>query len=145
MSLKKLQISDEINTEYLNDFKNKGITNRIRWIEHNKIPILFLDYSNFLDSDETVKTIQEVNEYIKQLKFQGIYLLVDVRNSYADQKIIIESLKHNAKIIKPHAKKAAVIGVTSSQEFILAIVNMFSGLGLKSFETIDDAKDWLIE
>ncbi len=145
MSLKKLQINDEINTEYINDLKNKDITHRIRWIEHNKIPILFLDYSNFLDSDETVKTIQEVNEYTVQQKLQGIYLLIDVRNSYADKKIIIEALKHNAKIIKPHTKKAAVVGVTSSQKFILTIVNLFSGLGLKSFETIDDAKDWLIE
>ena len=41
-------------------------------------------------------------------------------------------------------KKAAVVGVTSKQEIILTVVNMFSNLGLKPFDNIDNAKNWLI-
>lgn len=145
MKLKKLRIIKELDTEYVKEIKNKEITNRIRWIEHKEKPILYINYSNFLTSDETIKTILEVNDFIKKLDRYDILLLVDVRNSYADEKIIVDALKHNATIVKPYVKKAAVVGVTTTQEVILTIVNMFSSLGIKPFDTIDDAKDWLID
>jgi len=53
-------------------------------------------------------------------------------------------LKKNAIHAKPYAKKTAVIGVTKAQEIILTVVNMFSGLGIKPFNDIGEAKDWLI-
>jgi hypothetical protein len=145
MNANESQLKNEINIEKINEENNKIISDRIKWIEYKNIPILFADYSNFENPDETIKTIQSVNDYILKLEHNEILLLVDVRNSYADKKIIIEALKNNAKIIKPYMKKVAVVGVTSTQEFILSIINMFSGLGIKSFETINAAKDWLLQ
>ena len=69
---------------------------------------------------------------------------MDVRNSYANEKLTVDALKKNATIAKPYTKKTAVIGVTKTQEVILTVVNMFSGLGVKPFNNIDEAKDWLI-
>lgn len=57
----------------------------------------------------------------------------------------VDALKKNASIVKPYAKKVAVIGVTKTQEVILTMVNMFSGLGIKPFKNIDDAKNWLVK
>ena len=57
----------------------------------------------------------------------------------------VDALKNNASIVKPYAKKVAVVGVTKSQEVILTMVNMFSGLGIKPFRDIEDAKELLIE
>lgn len=145
MKLNKLQIFNNPNTEYLKDNKNIKITNRIMLIEHKEKPILYLDYSNFLSADETINTILKVNDYIKKLGDDNLLLLVDVSNSYANEKIIVDALKQSAIIVKPYVKKAAVVGVTSRQEIILTVVNMFSNLGLKPFKTIDDAKDWLID
>jgi hypothetical protein len=54
-------------------------------------------------------------------------------------------LKKNATIAKSYTKKTAVIGVTKTQEVILTVVNMFSDLGIKPFNNIDEAKDWLIQ
>jgi len=144
MKLNNLRIVKELDIEHVEGLKNKVITPRIRWIEHNDKSILLLDYSNFLNSDETITTISEVNNYIKKLELYDILLLVDVRNSQANEKIVVDALKQCGKVIKPYVKKAAVVGVTSKQEIILTVVNMFSNLGLKPFDTIDDAKDWLI-
>jgi hypothetical protein len=141
MKLDNLRIIKE---DKIEDVKNKEITKRIRWIEHKEQTILYLNYSNFSNTDETINTIQEVNDYIKKLGKYELLLLVDVRNSQANEKIIIDALKHNATIVKPYMKKSAVVGVTYSQQVILTVVNMFSSLGLKPFDTIDDAKDWLI-
>jgi len=145
MKLNNLQIVKELDIEHVKDFKNNEITNRIRWIKHKEKPILLLDYSNFLNSDETIRTISEVNEYIKKLGVYDILLLVDVRNSYANEKMVVDALKQNALIVKPYVKKAAVVGVTYTQEVILTVVNMFSSLGLKPFDTINNAKHWLID
>jgi len=144
MKLNKLQIINELDTEYVKEIKNIKITNRIILIEHKEKPILYLDYSNFLTSDETIKTILEVNDYIKKLGDNEILLLVDVRNSNVNEKIVVDALKQNAIIAKQYVKKAAVVGVTSRQEIILTVVNMISNLGIKPFDTIDEAKDWLI-
>ena len=147
MKLKKLRFIKELDTECVcvQEIKNKEITSRIRWIEHKEKPILYIDYSHFLDTDETIKAILEVNDFIKKLGEYELLMLVDVRNSYANEKIIVKALKNNALIVKPYVKKVAVVGVTTTQEVILTVVNMFSSLGIKPFDTVDDAKDWLID
>jgi len=137
--IKKISNIDEI------EVKNKETNNRIRWIEHKEKQILYIDYSNFLNTDETIKTILEVNDFIKRLGKYELLLLVDVRKSNADEKIIVEALKNSALIIKPYIKKAAVVGVTTMQQIILTVVNVFSGLGIKPIDTIDEAKDWIIK
>jgi hypothetical protein len=137
--IKKLDTVSEIGV------KNKEITNRIRWVEHKEKPILYIDYSNFLDTDEAVKTILEVNNLVKKLGKYELLMLIDVRKSYAKEKIVVEALKNSALIIKPYVKKAAVVGVTTTQQIILTVVNVFSGLGVKPFYTLDEAKDWLID
>jgi chemotaxis signal transduction protein len=143
--LKKLRIIKKLDTEREQEIKNKEKTSRIRWTEHKEKLILYIDYSNLLNTDETIKTILEVNDFIKKLGKYELQMLVDVRNSNVNEKIVVDALKNNALTVKPYVKKAAVVGVTTIQEVILTVVNMFSSLGLKPFETIDDAKDWLIK
>ena len=144
MIMNKLQTIDKPKTVYNKDDKNIKITDRIILIEHKEKPILYLDYSNFQTTDETIRAILDVNKYIKKLGYNEILLLVNVSNSNANEKIVVDALKQNAIIVKTYVKKAAVIGVTNKQEVILTIVNMFSNLGLKPFDSIDEAKNWLI-
>jgi len=139
MWMKKSQIIKDLDSESANE-----ITSRIRWIKHKEKQILYVDYSNISTTDELLDAIQDVNNFIKKLREYNIIMLVDVRNSIANEKITVDALKNNASIVKPYVKKAAVVGVTKTQEIILTVVNMFSNLGLKPFDIIDDAKDWLI-
>ena len=145
LNIKNLQKNTEFDTKVISEIDGEGPTNRIKWIEHKKIPILFADYSNFENPEQTIKTIQRVTNYIIKLGYKEILMLIDVRNSFADEKKVVDTLKNASKETKPYLRKVAVVGVTSTQEFILKIINMFSGLGIKSFETFDDAKEWLVE
>jgi len=145
MPLKIPFIIKKHDTENKTEVKNQEKTSRIRWVEHKEKTILYLDYSNFSNADETIDTISEVNHYVKNLGKYELLMLVDVRKSYADEKIVVEALKNNALTVKPYVKKVAVVGVTKTQEVILTVVNMFSSLGIKPFDNVDDAKDWLIE
>ena len=114
------------------------------WIEHNGMEILYVDYSGLYD-EELANATFKVNDFLKKLGKDEILILVDVRNSFANEKLTVEALKKNATIAKPYAKKTAVIGVTKTQDVILTVVNMFTGLGVKPFNTVEEAKDWLIE
>ena len=143
--LKFPRINKNIKKSDLSEVKNKEKTNRIKWVEYKEKQILYIDYSNFLNTDETIKTILNFNDFIKKYNNYNLLILVDVRKSFADEKIIVEALKNSALIIKPYIKKAAVVGVTTTQQFILTIVNVFSGLGIKPFYTLEEAKDWLVK
>ena len=120
------------------------IGNHTSWIEHNGKEILYVDYSGLYD-EELANATFEVNDFFKKLEKHEILILVDVRNSYATEKLTVDVLKKNATIAKPYAKKTAVVGVTKTQDVILTVVNMFSGLQVKPFNTVEEAKDWLIE
>ena len=118
--------------------------NRANWIEHKGKEVLYVDYSGLHDEDITNATL-EVNDFFKNLGKYEIPILVDVTNSYANDKLTVDALKKNAMVAKPYAKKTAVIGITKSQEVILTVVNMISGLNVKPFKNIEEAKEWLIE
>jgi hypothetical protein len=122
----------------------KYIKNYTNWIEHKGKHILYIDYSDLYDEELTNATLK-VNEFFQQSEQRDLLVLVDVRNSVASEKWTVDALKKNATIAKSHTKKTAVIGVTKAQEVILTVVNMFSDLGVKPFNNIDKAKDWLIE
>jgi hypothetical protein len=118
---------------------------RIKWIEYKNNKILYIDYSNILSTDELLTTIEKANDFIKNYQDNKILIIVDTRNSVAKEKIAVDALKNSAIIVKPHVKKAAVVGISKSQEVILTLVNMFSNLGLKPFDTMDNAKEWLTQ
>jgi hypothetical protein len=139
MWMKKSQINKELDSECIEETKN------IKWIKHKDKKILYIDYSNRQTTDEFLDVIQEVNNFIKKLGEYNLILLVDVRNSIANEKITVDSLKNNALTVKPYVRKSAVVGVIKTQEIILTVVNMFSNLGLKPFDTIEGAKEWLVE
>jgi hypothetical protein len=120
------------------------ISEHTDWIKHRDKDILYIDYKGMIDDELTAAT-EEVNNFIQSLEKEKNLILVDVRHSDATNKITVDALKENAVIVKPYAKKVAVIGVTKSQEVILTMVNMFSDLGIKPFKDIEEAKDWLIE
>ena len=120
------------------------MSDHISWIEHKGKQILYVDYSGLFD-DEIIKATQEVNDFITKIGKYELFILVDVRNSIANEKWTVDALKNNASAVKPYTKKAAVVGVTKTQDIILTVVNMFSGLGIKSFDTVELAKDWLVE
>jgi len=136
----KLRQKDNFQSEELNE-NNK----RIKWIDYKDNKILYVDYSNIYTTDELLTTIEKVNDFIKNHGDLKILLLVDTRNSVAKEKIAVDALKNSATIVKPYVKKAAVVGISRTQEVILTLVNMFSSLGLKPFNTMDTAEEWLIQ
>jgi len=116
---------------------------RQSWITHKGKEILYDDYRNLQGS----KFPAMVNEILKLTLESGkkdILSLVDVRGSYATKETV-EAFNIAGKAAKPVSKKTAVLGITGVKKIFLNVVNKFSKIGAKPFNSIEEAKEWLVE
>ena len=70
--------------------------------------------------------------------------LANVKNTFVD-KNILKKIQKTAEPANNPFKKIGVIGVTKVQEIFLEIIKMTSNLEIKTFDTMEKAKDWLVE
>ncbi len=73
-----------------------------------------------------------------------VLTLSDTRDCFVDNEFI-ELAKKQGAISLPLTKKAAVVGVVGLQKILLNAVNAFAPKARKPFDTIEEAKDWLVE
>ena len=118
------------------------MTERIRWIEHKGKQILFADYSN-LQGEECINAVKGFEDFLVNLGKNELLIFVDAQNSDLDD-VGFEVGRKVAKMVKPYIKKEAIIGITKGKETLLTLVNIFSDIGIKPFDTMEEAKDWLV-
>lgn len=116
-------------------------------IQYKEKEIYFIDYSNIKTSEEFLKTIKETGAFREKVKALGkkdLLILVDITGSYLNIELLDE-LKKAGRIIKEITMKEAIIGITGYKKILLQIIQTFTNLHFKVFNTIQEAKDWLIE
>jgi len=74
----------------------------------------------------------------------SVRTLVDVRGSHFDARIT-RALQDLARDNKPQVLASAVVGVSGLQRVILAAVSRVTRRKFATFDTVDAAKDWLVE
>lgn len=57
---------------------------------------------------------------------------------------VVKAFKEISALNKPFRKKAAVIGLSNTKRIVLNAINWFSKSSLKPFETLEEAKDYLV-
>jgi hypothetical protein len=116
-----------------------------KWIMHKDRKIFFADYSNFADQHDSFKAeIDSVTAIIIEEPENSVPLLVDVRETQGTPGTV-DVLKTPAMACKPHVLKAGVVGLTGYQRMILRTLSKLSGLPIMAFDTLDEAKDWLVQ
>ena len=119
------------------------MNDRIKWIEHKGKQILFTDFSD-LKGEECINKTKEFEDFVVNHGKHELLVYVDARNSDLDD-IGFEIGRKVAKMVKPYIKKEAVIGVTKGRETLLTLINVFSDIGIKPFDSMEEAIDWLVE
>jgi hypothetical protein len=115
-----------------------------KWITHKGRKIYFADYSNFTGRYEDLKAeIGGVTTAITGEPKNSVPLLVDVRDTPGTPENV-DLLKASAVACKPHVPKTGVVGVTGYRRMIMRTISKLSGMPLMAFDTIDEAKDWLV-
>jgi len=121
--------------------------NGARFIEYKGKEIYFVDYTNIKTKEKFLEVIKGTNAFREETKALGkrnILMLVDITGSYVYGETL-DALKKAGKLTKEITKKEAIVGVTGAKKIMLKITQMFTGMQLRPFDTIDQAKEWLTQ
>jgi hypothetical protein len=117
-----------------------------QFIEYKGKYIYYVDYSNIKTNDEFMSVIKQSNGFREKVKSEGkkdLLMLVDVSGSFVYGDVLTE-IKKAGKITKEMTQKEAVVGISGGKKILLKIVQSFTNMNLKVFDSIDEAKDWLV-
>jgi hypothetical protein len=120
--------------------------NGARFIEYNRCEIYFVDYSHIKSTEEFLKVIKVTNAFREKVKAEGkrdVLMLVDITGSYVYGETM-DALKRAAKLSRELTRKEAAVGVTGPKKVLLRIIQLFTGMQLRPFDSLEEAKEWLI-
>ena len=129
---------NEIDQDILEEAKK-----RQSWITYQGKEILYNDYRN-LHGSNFPAMIHAILKLNLELGKSDILGLIDVRGSYASKEVV-NAFNLAGKTLKPMSKKTAVLGITGLKKILLNVVNKFSNIGAKPFDSIEEAKEWLVK
>src|SRR5690348_15305246 len=119
--------------------------NRTQFIEHAGRRIVYMDFTNVQEIEEGLKIIEQARLFVAaQPKRKELLTLVNVENSKFDDRIV-EALRNLATHDEPWVMAGAVVGMSALQRVIYRVINAFSGRRLAAFETVEEAKAWLVK
>jgi hypothetical protein len=116
------------------------------FVEHKGKMIYYVDYSNIKTNEAFLATIKQTNAFREKVRAEGkhdLLMLVDLTGSfvYGD---VLEEIKKAGKITKELTAREAVVGITGGKKILLRIVQTITQMNLRVFDTIEEAKDWLV-
>jgi hypothetical protein len=114
---------------------------RVAFIYHKGKEILYLNFAD-CKVEEAVPIIEEAKKVISARPEHSLLTLTDVSNMRFDEKVSQE-MKAFTVHNKPYVVAAAVVGVTGIKKILFEAVLLFSRRKLHTFDTIEQAKDWL--
>jgi hypothetical protein len=117
---------------------------RVRFVQHREKTILIQDYSNLQPGQEFVELVRKARTLIDSQPLHSVLTVVDATNSVFDTGVLI-TLKDFVKANTPYMKYTAVVGITGLKQVGLMAVSKAAGRPFKTFETREEAMDFLAE
>ena len=74
----------------------------------------------------------------------SVLLLTDVTGARYNPSIV-NRLKENTKLTTPYMKAYVIVGVKGLALVILQSVKVFAGLDVKTCDTLEEGKEWLVQ
>ncbi len=130
-------IDEEITPELANEAKP-----RLKWIIYKEKEILIQDYTG-LQGDDIARIMPAMTDQIIKSCKKEILNIVDIRDSFGNKAAVNAFIKYS-KIIRPLLNKTAALGVTGVKKVLLNTINKVSRVGVKTFNSDQEAKEWLI-
>lgn len=116
---------------------------RVRFIEHRGCRILFQDLSHLDNPADGVPLVAEFKAIVAAQPLRSVLAITYVAHSRFSKEsadTLTDLVKHNT----PYIKAGAVVGLKGLQKIIYVTVSQLAGRRVPAFDTIDEAKDWLV-
>jgi len=118
-----------------------------QFVEYKGKSIYYVNYSDIKTNEEFMSVIKQSNGFREKVKSESrknLLILVDISGSFVYGDVLTE-IKKAGKITKEMTLKEAVVGISGGKKILLKIVQSFTNMNLKVFDTIEEAEDWLVE
>jgi hypothetical protein len=119
------------------------MSDRIRFISHKGKRVLIVDLSN-CSGAELDKLCHLAPGFVTTQPKASVLLLADFSGSKFDKKNFT-TLKEAVVFDRPHVKRSAWVGVESLPKVFYQNVKSFSQRDLPTFETREEALEWLVK
>jgi hypothetical protein len=115
---------------------------RTQQISHKGKEIFYMDFSSLNSVNDINGVINESIRHIRSKQSASLYCLTNINGMHFSGEI--KELFHNfVKGNKPYIKASAVVGLNGLQQILYNGMMKITGRDIKSFSTIDQAKEWL--
>ncbi len=117
---------------------------RCFFIESQGVNIFYIDFSNLRSEPEIEAVLNESKQQIRSSTEKSMINLANVEGMHFNNRIkdlFVEYVKGNSKFVK----HSAIIGVTGLKRIVFNGVMKLSGRDVKCLDSIDEAKNWLVE
>ena len=119
------------------------MTGRVHFVDHEGKRILVTDLTD-LGTDQSPAVLEEARRVVATLpKERSLRSLLVVRRMRFDPKTI-DAMKKVGKDNEPWVIATAVVGLTAIGRVVARVVSTFSGRRYAAFETVEQAKAWLV-
>ena len=115
---------------------------RIQWIEYKGKEILYCDYRD-LDENGIAELIKQIEQTVISSGKKNILKINDIRGLFV-MASILPLLQKTAIKQKPYIGKNAYVGSKGMKKLVDA-VNEMTKIGAKSFDTVEEAKEWTVK
>ena len=110
-------------------------------ITHKGKEILYVNYSG-MGKEEVLQTMDDATEFALEQN-RPMLRLSNMTDVYAVTEIV-DKAKQCGKKTKHLTIKRAAVGITGAKKVLINAFNRFTGNNAKAFDTVEDAKEWLV-
>ena len=103
--------------------------------------ILHVDYRG-MSKNDVLKTMDEATAFANK-ENRPLLRLSDMTGIVA-VKAIVEKAKESGKVTNHLTIKRAAVGITGAKKVLFNAFNRFSGNNSRAFDSVEDAKEWLV-
>ncbi|MCV9385064.1 hypothetical protein [Reichenbachiella ulvae] len=110
-------------------------------IRHQGKEILIVDYTD-MSKEDILKTMEEATAYALDLN-RPLLRLSNMTGVFA-VKEVLEKAKESGKVTSHLTIKRAAVGITGAKKVLFNAYNRFTGNHSRAFDSVEEAKDWLV-
>jgi len=115
---------------------------RYQEILYQNKKVILADFSNS-KPDEQLLAFPEIQEHISAKPEKSVLLLTDVSNAVYNS-ASSAAIKEWSSKNTPFVKASAVVGASGFLAVVLAGIRLFTGRDIRSFDSRNEALDWLV-
>jgi hypothetical protein len=116
---------------------------RVHFVTHQDKEVLLVDLSN-CSAAEVDKLVRIVPVIVTAQPLHSVLILTDFTGASFDNEAL-RTMKESAVFDKTHVKKSALVGAENLPQGFYDVLKQFSRREFPTFNTREEALDWLIE